>query len=232
MSKKQSNSGPAKKPEMIAELKPVYIDVDKIDFDAENSNVMTQEQHEGLEQVMRKYGFLRPIIVNTANKQGRYKLIDGEWRVKKYIEYGKKKILAYILDVTKVDHKILQYLMNHLGGDDDPTKLQHNFMIIQSGNKTQTLAMMMGQPKNNFIVTGKNNSSVEIAGTDENIMQQREKSFLEGNVKQIYLFFSNKEYEDLVPRLKKIQLDLGVDDNTQLFLKVFEHYEDCKCIKK
>ena len=50
-------------------------------------------------------------------------------------------------------------------------------------------------------------------------------TYLEGNVKQVVLFFSAEEFEKLLPRLDVVMTETGATSHTEVFLKLLEEHE-------
>lgn len=67
---------------------------------------------------------------------------------------------------------------------------------------------------------------------DEDELKDSMGSYLEGNVKQIVLYFKGEEYDALMPRVTKIMDAEGFDNHTELFLKAFEEYESNRTQEK
>lgn len=207
--------------EQVQEYKLEKIPLEKIDFDDTNPNEMSDEQSAALDKAMKKFGFLAPIIVSTK-KSGRYSMVDGEHRAKKYQEYGKTHIMGYALNLSKVDKKILRQVMNKLRGTHDPEKDAMEYQFIESKNKLEMLASLIAQPAEQLVIES---PSVEIS-KDKEMIQHHEDTFLHGNLKQLYFVFTNDQYEELMPRIDKIREHCGVDNNTDMFMKMVETYED------
>lgn len=205
--------------------KTVMMPIDQCKLDPTNPNVMTEAQMDALEKIMIKYGFGNPVKLDSKNI-----FIDGEhrWTLAKE-RFGLKKIPAIVFPNVKTpaDRKILRQIFNRFHGEDDPAKLREDLQFLQKTGNTELLATLMAQPIENFIVP-ENGSEMGVS-KDDNIMASREQSYLEGNIKQIYLFFSNEQYEDIMPRLKKLLTDLDIENNTDLFIKLVEHFEKCTC---
>ncbi len=51
-------------------------------------------------------------------------------------------------------------------------------------------------------------------------------SYLDGNIRQIVLYFKKEEYESVLPRLQAIMESSGLESHTEVFLKLIKHYED------
>lgn len=63
-------------------------------------------------------------------------------------------------------------------------------------------------------------------GEDENPLEGSMETYLKGNVKQITVYLSSEEYDDVVTRLDKIMGKMEVKSHTDVFLNLLKHYED------
>lgn len=61
---------------------------------------------------------------------------------------------------------------------------------------------------------------------DENTQDEKLNTFLTNTVKQIVLYFKDDAYETTVIKLDKLQEEMGVDNNTDVFLNLMKFYED------
>ena len=131
---------------MIKEHKLVDIEIKKIKKDSANPNVMNEKEQKALQKTMDKFGYLAPIILDK-----KYKIIDGEHRVKVYEKLGKKTIPAYMIDVDKFDHKMLRQIMNKLRGEHDVIKDTLEFEILKNADRLEEFASLLAQPKQEFL---------------------------------------------------------------------------------
>ena len=204
----------------VLEHKLVNVSVDKIKFDDDNPNEMSDEQMAALSATLDKFGNLAPVILSEPSKKGEYTVIDGEHRVRVYIDKGMNKIPAHIINVSRIDKKILRQVMNKLRGQHDMVKDEAEFLKINNANKLDVLAKMLGEPKESFVLPESNSP------LDPNPLSHHEDTFLTGNLKQIFLMFNNEEYEALMPRLENIKQQMSVTDNTEMFMRLVQFYED------
>ena len=100
----------------VKEFAVKKVAITSIKFDKTNPNQLTKEQIDGLSQGMKKFGYLAPVILNEDME-----VLDGEHRVKVYEKLGEKKIPAYVINVSKLDGKMLRQIMNNLRGEHDKT---------------------------------------------------------------------------------------------------------------
>ena len=131
---------------MINEHKLIDVDIKKIKKDTTNPNIMTDKQQSALQKTMSKFGYLAPIILDK-----KYKIIDGEHRVKIYEKLKKKTIPAYVIDVDKFDHKMLRQILNKLRGEHDVVKDTLEFEILKNADKLEEFSKLIAQPKQEFL---------------------------------------------------------------------------------
>ena len=122
------------------------ITVDSIKFDKTNPNIVSDEQMEALKKGMEKFGYLSPIIVNQ-----KMEVLDGEHRARVYQELGEKTIPAYVIDVDKIDGKMLRQIMNKLHGEHDTKKDSLEYKIIEDAGKLEEFVELIAQPKQKFL---------------------------------------------------------------------------------
>lgn len=49
--------------------------------------------------------------------------------------------------------------------------------------------------------------------------------YLEGNIKQIVLYFGKEQFDDIIPRMERVMQDFGVENHTEAFIKLVEEHE-------
>lgn len=61
--------------------------------------------------------------------------------------------------------------------------------------------------------------------TDESPLKDDADNYINGNIRQIVIYFKPEEYADILARFNKLMTKMGVDNNTELVVKLLEHYE-------
>jgi hypothetical protein len=130
----------------VKEFTTQKIDLEKIKFDKTNPNVVSEQQMKGLQRAVKKFGFLVPVVLNQ-----KYQILDGEHRVRIYQKLGMKQIPAYIINVDKLDGKILRQVMNKLKGQHDPIKDSTEFQVLFKNDKLEDLAKLLAMQPKRFI---------------------------------------------------------------------------------
>ncbi len=209
---------------MVAEHKLVKVEIDKIKIDSTNPNVMSEDEMLALQKTMDKFGYLAPVILDK-----KYKVVDGEHRVRVYEKLGKKTIPAYVIDVDKYDQKILRQVMNKLRGEHDLLKDSKEFNILEKANKLDDLADFLAKDEKDFLrIAEKSDEKLDF---DNNPMKHHEDTYLHGNIKQIMIYFDNEEFEKIMPKLERIMEVEEVTTHTDVFYKLLEFYENNKLNK-
>ena len=209
---------------MVAEHKLVKVDIYKIKIDSTNPNVMSEDEMLALQKTMDKFGYLAPVILDK-----KYKVVDGEHRVRVYEKLGKKTIPAYVIDVDKYDQKILRQVMNKLRGEHDLLKDSKEFNILEKANKLDDLADFLAKDEKDFLrIAEKSDEKLDF---DNNPMKHHEDTYLHGNIKQIMIYFDNEEFEKIMPKLERIMEVEEVTTHTDVFYKLLEFYENNKLNK-
>jgi len=209
----------------MIEHKLVKIDVSDIKLDKTNPNVMSKEEFESLEKVMKKYGYLAPVILDKKNK-----VVDGEHRVKVYQKLGRKQIPAYVIDVDRYDQKILRQVMNKLRGEHDIEKDSKEFDILAKADRLGDLAKLLAKNESDFLRITATASDDE--DFDTNPMGRYEDSFLHGNIKQIMIYFDNEGFEKTMKVINEVMRVENVETHTDMFMKLLEYYENNKLKKE
>ena len=120
-----------------------------------------------LQKTMDKFGYLAPVILDK-----KYKVVDGEHRVRIYEKLGKKTIPAYVIDVDKYDQKILRQVMNKLRGEHDLLKDSKEFNILEKANRLDDLADFLAKDEKDFLrIAEKSDEKLEF---DKNPMDHHE----------------------------------------------------------
>ena len=204
---------------MVEDVPLQNIIVNDIKFDDTNPNILTPEQMIALKSTMEKYGFLAPVILNKN-----LEVIDGEHRVTVYKELKKETIPAYVLDIDTIDKKILRQLMNKLRGEHDPFKDKEEFKMIYEAGRLNDFTNLLAVNITDFdkvinppMDIGDNRESEKVEISQEN--------YLNGTIKQMILFFSNEDYETIMPKFDKHMKALNIDNHTDLVLEFFKEYE-------
>ena len=206
---------------MVEELEVKKIPISLIKFDDTNPNILSKDQMNALKLTMEKFGYLAPVILNKD-----FTVVDGEHRVRIYQELDKKEIQAYVIDVDTIDLKILRQLMNKLKGTHDKQKDILEFKSIFDAGRLDEFSKLLAHDQQEMLLALEKKYDTNDLKFDYNPMDHYEDTFLHGNIKQIMIYFNNKEFEEIIPRIKQIMDKEGLKNNTKLFIMLLEYYEN------
>ena len=105
--------------------KTIMIARNKLIVDKSNPNVMDEKKFEALKEVIKKFGFIIPIITNKE-----YKIADGFHRWKAARDLGIEDVPIIALDVDEVDRRILRQVLNKLKGEHKEELDQEEFKFL------------------------------------------------------------------------------------------------------
>jgi site-specific DNA-methyltransferase (adenine-specific) len=130
--------------EIIKYVPSEKIAVSDIFFDDKNPNKMTEAQLQGLEQFMERIGFAVEIWVNKEGSK--YRVIDGEWRVRILQKRGIKFVWAKIFEVKYSEIRIMRQLANKIGGTHEKKKDLAELKAIFEDQNLDDFTKMLGVP--------------------------------------------------------------------------------------
>ncbi len=117
--------------------------ISKIDFDKNNPNIFEEIKKQGLEKVVKKWGFAVDPWLNKK-KNGRYLVIDGEHRIKLLQEKGIKKVKCKVFDIPYSEVRMLRQIANKLRGQHDKKKDAAEFYQIFKDNNLDVFSQYLG----------------------------------------------------------------------------------------
>ena len=90
------------------------VPIDDLKVDGKNPNRMTHSQERALDESIKKYGFIVPIITNKD-----LLIADGEQKWLRAKALGMKEVPVIRLPLEEVDRRILRQVLNKLRGEHD-----------------------------------------------------------------------------------------------------------------
>ena len=129
----------------VKEFSVKKVSISDIKFDETNPNVVSKDQMDALGKGIKKFGNLSPVILNEDMQ-----ILDGEHRVRIYEKMGEQSIPAYVVNVNKIDGKMLRQVMNKLRGEHDKNKDAEEFKALFDAGKLDLFSKLMAKPKEEF----------------------------------------------------------------------------------
>lgn len=223
------------------------MDINNLKKYHKNPRKITAKQHEFLEDSLTEFGDLSGVVVNIRNNE----VVGGNQRTSIFQKHAKDveivitdgdRIVAdsqgtvatgYILfKGSKYSYREVDWdadkearaniIANKAGGFWDNDILANEFdenLLLESGFEDFELGM--------FNVIEDDGTGREV---DESRLDDTLNTYLDGNIKQVVLYFKKDEYDGIIERLEKVKEHTNSADFTEVFEVVLEHYENTKSL--
>lgn len=182
----------------------------------DNPRSIVKEDFERLKKQIIKLGMYKPLLINENNI-----VLGGNMRLRALTELGAKEVAVTVVDATTPD-KMLEYALSdndQVGVTDDLklAELVHLSPIDTSLYKVQSnvlrpLDSIVNPPDPSTLGGG---DDVDKSDLDESL-----DTYLNGNIKQIVLYYDNNQYTDIIARLETLAEQMGIEDNTGIITKL------------
>lgn len=201
-----------------------------------NPRKMGKEEYQLLVESLQKYGDLSGVVFNR--KTGN--LIGGHQRTNHFKKEEAKVIITESFDTpTKQGTVALGYIV--LDGE------KYSYREVEFSEEDEQKANILPNKisgtwdfdvlanafdVDTLMATGWKASEIGFAtsreqdGQDSDTLTESMESYLTGNIKQIVLYFSSEEFENIVPRLDAVMDSEKVSSHTEAFIKLLEFYEN------
>ncbi len=176
-----------------------------------NPRNITEKQIEDLKASIQKFGVVDPVLVNSHPDRKNI-IIGGHQRVRIMQILGFKEVPVIYHSLELKDERELNIRLNKNGGEFDWDKLANEFDVedLKAYGFTDGELGIGGDAKDE-IDTDNLGSALD--------------SYLDGNIRQVVLYFKKDEYEVVLPRIEAVMKATGVESHTEAFLKLLEEYE-------
>lgn len=201
------------------ELKTVKIS--DIKLDPANPNKMSDQQLEALRYSLKKFGQLKPPVIDQT-----LTVCDGEHQIRAYMAENVEEIQVFQVECTPAQRRLIRQTMNKLHGIHDPSLDVEEFLSIKQDNELAELSKLLAIEEADF-----EKMMIQERFTDKDDNKDRLDSYLFGNVKQIVLYFDNAKYDEVLAKFEALLKSMGVESNTEVVIKLLEHYESCNTKK-
>ena len=181
-----------------------------------NPNQLTIKQKLALQKIIKKYGFLKPIVVDSKTN----KIIDGEHRVKILKELGEKQIQGYLIDTAKKDYekKFLRQVLNKLHGTPDP-QLDHDELDFIMEDETGAAMLEDCLDIDREALDHMGDAIPEEVGIAPDEDDEVDK------MRKIVLYFTKHEYPEIKEKFERLKEDYSVTTETEVVKALIEHSE-------
>jgi len=128
----------------------ILTDINALSSDGKNPNRMSKKQHAALEESIKRYGFIIPIITNAD-----LVIADGEqrWTVAK--KMGIEQVPVVMLPLKEVDRRIIRQVLNKLRGEheEDLDLAEYKLIFDDGGQEDLKLLLAMQDKEFQFVST-------------------------------------------------------------------------------
>lgn len=176
-----------------------------------NPRKITDSQFEKLKEAIKARGFHDVIKIDTDGT-----IVSGHQRKRALTELGYSEVAVMVPNRALTEEERQQVAVEsnlHRGTFD--------FDLLGNAFDTDML-LDMGMSKFELDLLPKDD---KLEMDNEGLTKSMD-SYLEGNIKQIVLFFKNADYDDILSRLGRVQAQVGVDNHTEAFLAILKEWED------
>jgi len=175
-----------------------------------NPRKISSEEFEKLKAGIVKRGFHDVLKVDTDGT-----ILSGHQRKRALKELGVEEVFVLYpnRELTEEEKEVIALESNRHRGEFDFDALANGFGIeslYESGFKDFELGFA---------------TSREQDGQDTDTLGSSMETYLGGNVKQIVLYFSSEEFEDVVPRIDRVMEETGTTSHTEAVLELLKRYE-------
>lgn len=182
----------------------------------DNPRSIVEEDFERLKGQIKKLGMYKPLLVNADNI-----VLGGNMRLRALKDMGIKEVAVTVVDATD-PATMLEYALSdndQVGVTDDLklAELVHLNPIDTTLYKVQSNVLRplesIVNPKDPATLGGEDDP-------DKSDLDESLDTYLNGNIKQIVLYYDNAQYEDIVNRLETLGEQMGIEDNTGIITKL------------
>jgi hypothetical protein len=184
----------------------------------DNPRSIVKEDFERLKKQIIKLGMYKPLLVNADNI-----VLGGNMRLRALTDLGAKEVAVTVVDATD-PATMLEYALSdndQVGVTDDLklAELVHLNPIDTSLYKVQANIL---RPLESIVnppdpVTEGGGDDVDKSDLDESL-----DTYLNGNIKQIVLYYDNEQYGKIVDMLTNLGERFNIEDNTGIITKLIE----------
>lgn len=184
----------------------------------DNPRSIVKEDFERLKKQIIKLGMYKPLLINADNI-----VLGGNMRLRALTDLGAKEVAVTVVDATD-PATMLEYALSdndQVGVTDDLklAELVHLSPIDTSLYKVQSnilrpLESIVNPPDPSTLGGG---DDVDKSDLDESL-----DTYLNGNIKQIVLYYDNEQYGKVVDQLTNLGERFGIEDNTGIITKLIE----------
>lgn len=195
-----------------------YVPIEQLKFADYNPRNITEKQVEDLKASIEKFGVVEPVVVNK-NPERKDIIVGGHQRTRILQLLGFKTVPVVYVDLDEAKERELNIRLNKNTGEWDWNKLANEFDV----EDLKEYGFTDGE-------LGIGDTGKESIDTDN--LGNALDSYLDGNIRQVVLYFKKEEYEAILPRIEAVMQSEKVESHTEAFIKMLETYENSRTQKQ
>jgi hypothetical protein len=199
-----------------------------------NPRKMTKGDFETLKSSLDEHGDLSGVVFNR--KTGN--LVGGHQRTNAFKNKDSKVVITEEVERTKTGTVAVGYIESN--GErfsyrevewDEDQEAKANILANKVSGQWDFDMLANAFDVDTLMSSGWSNSELGFAttkeqdGEDTDTLDHSMNTYLEGNIKQVVLYFSAEEFEETLPRLDKVMEKEDVKSHTEAVIKLLDKYE-------
>src|SRR3990167_7988050 len=185
-------------------------------------SIMT-EDFDRLKGQITKLGVYKTLLVNQDNI-----VLGGNMRLRAFKElFGDDHEVMCGIVQTANPGEMLEYALsdNYNAGTTDDLKLAEAFALHPIETKLFKIQSNVLRPLEH-IINPPDPATLGGGDPDASDMDESLGTYLNGNIKQIVLYYDNEQYASVIHWLETSGKDLGLENNTEIITKLIKDYYD------
>lgn len=187
----------------------------------DNPRTVLGEDFQRLIEQIKTLGLYRPLLINQDNI-----ILGGNTTYEALIELGVEGDVAVSVVDAQTPERMLEYALSandQVGVTDDLklAELVHLHPINIELFKVQSNVL---RPLSNIVNPPDPATLGGDPEADKSKLDHSMDTYMNGNIKQIVLYYGNEEYTEVVGMLEKIGAEFGLEDNTAIVTKLIRDY--------
>jgi hypothetical protein len=181
-----------------------------------NPRSILEEDFKRLKGQISKLGLYKTLLVNQDNI-----VLGGNMRLRAFKDLGFTEIMCGVVETTD-EGQMLEYALsdNDQAGTTDDLKLAEVFHLHPIETSLFKIQSNVLRPLESIINPADPATLGGEPGTDNSSMDESLDQYLNGNIKQIVLYYDNEQYATVIDQLQAIGREMGIEDNTSIITKL------------
>lgn len=187
----------------------------------DNPRSILDEDFDRLINQIKKFGIYKPLLINQDNI-----VLGGNMRLRAFNKLGVKEVVCTVVN-TSNESEMLEYALsdNDQVGTTDDLKLAELATLHPIETKLFKVQSNYLRPIES-ILNPTDPTAVVGADEDMSTLDADLDTYLNGNIKQIVLYYDNDEYEEIVRLLEEIGKSLELENNTDIINHLIREYHE------